>query len=222
MLVQYPTVRARAQEPGRDRGAMRAAATRLPPQCRVPLTAVASRRARPRAHARSARRAPHSCIHRRTKASCRRARASLRVSGALPVLPSQQLGTLLATVVDGVRRLGGSSTSACVALMPTFMCASRVAAAETATTMLAFSGSQPSGGQESANTHATGASGRAALGAIRPTHPWRHSCSPTRWKSGQVRRSGTGIANATSPSRSRSLRSANRRSRCHSWWSYGM
>jgi hypothetical protein len=85
-----------------------------------------------------------------------------------------------------------------------------------ATTALAPSASQPAGGHEGANTHATNASGRAALGARRPAHPSRQSCSPTRWNAGHVRRSGNGAGKPTPRSRSASLRSANRRSRRHS------
>ena len=53
-----------------------------------------------------------------------------------------------------------------------------------ATTGLALNASQPAGGHKSTNTHATSASGRAALGARRPAHPSRLDCSPTRWNAG--------------------------------------
>lgn len=48
----------------------------------------------------------------------------------------------------------------------------------TATTVLVLIGSQPSGGQPSANTQATSAAGRAALGATTPAQPSRQSWSP--------------------------------------------
>ncbi len=86
----------------------------------------------------------------------------------------------------------------------------------------AVRGSQPAGGHDAANTHATTDSGRAALGAINPAHPSRQSSCPTRWNAGQVLRPGCGADNATARSRSTVLRSANSRRRRHSWWSYGM
>jgi hypothetical protein len=67
----------------------------------------------------------------------------------------------------------------------------------TATTALALNASHPAGGHESANMHATSASGRAALGASRPDHPSRQSCSPTRWNADHVRRSGSGADKPT-------------------------
>lgn len=48
-------------------------------------------------------------------------------------------------------------------------------------TVLASSGVQPAGGQSVANTHVMSEPGCAALGAMRPAHPSRQSCSPTRW-----------------------------------------
>jgi hypothetical protein len=47
-------------------------------------------------------------------------------------------------------------------------------------TVLPSSGVQPAGGQSVANTHVTSEPGYAALGAMRPAHPSRQSCSPTR------------------------------------------
>lgn len=47
-------------------------------------------------------------------------------------------------------------------------------------TVLTSTGVQPAGGQSDANTHVTSEPGWAALGAMRPAHPWCQSCSPTR------------------------------------------
>lgn len=49
-----------------------------------------------------------------------------------------------------------------------------------ACTVLASSGVQPAGGQSVANTHVMSDPGCAALGAMRPAHPSRQSCSPAR------------------------------------------
>jgi hypothetical protein len=48
-------------------------------------------------------------------------------------------------------------------------------------TVLVSSGVQPAGGQSVVNTHVMSDPGRAALEAMRPAHPSRQSCSPTRW-----------------------------------------
>ena len=48
-----------------------------------------------------------------------------------------------------------------------------------ACTVLASSGVQPVGGQFVTNTHVMSDPGCAALGATRPAHPSRQSCSPT-------------------------------------------